>query len=103
MTNELVIDLRGFWHGYINFFLGWHGPTLSCADRIVCNIVGGLSHKFVMEPGHNQATINSKIIRSSTVLIQFHWQLGQLENDFVEEHQVHKFQAPSAYLTMEWM
>ena len=70
---------------------------------MVCNIVGGPSHKFVMEPGHNQATVNGKIIRSSTVLMWFHWQQGQLENDFVEEHQVHKFQAPSAHVTMELM
>ena len=68
-THLLVAILIRFWHWYINTFLGWPWPPLSCADRIAGNIVGGTSKKLVNQPRHYQIfTIGSKIKGSSSFL-----------------------------------
>ena len=69
-TNHLLVAvLKRFWHWYMNPFLGWLWPPLSCADWITGNIVGSTSHSFVIQPRHYQIfTIGRKIIGSSGFL-----------------------------------
>ena len=68
-THLLVEALKRFQHWYINSFLGWFWPSLSCADRITSNIVGGTSNNFVIQSRNYQIfAIGSKIIGSSGFL-----------------------------------
>ena len=68
-THLLVAVLKRFRHWYTISFLGWLWSTLSFADRITGNIIGGTSNNYVIQRSFYQIfTIGNKITGSSRFL-----------------------------------